>query len=116
MNRQQRRKYARQSKLPFNAVKSEDEIVDRTKQMWCWLHPLQLDNIDNPTERDKKLIEAIRLIPFKQIDPKTGEVRLGRSCKKCGNTVWADPNKQGKEASIEGYTTEPKEDKMNLWH
>lgn len=65
-----------------------DERFDPLTQTWCWRHRLRLDDPtgNHFTDRDKKLIEKIRLVPGKSYDKK-GNVVLSRHCPKCGNTV-----------------------------
>lgn len=85
MNRADRRKL--KNKFKGQSVNiNPGEKIDHSKANFCWRHNLQLDNIDDPTPRDKKLIESVRLQPFKTYDKK-GKVTLGRSCPKCGNTI-----------------------------
>lgn len=86
MNRQQRRAETRKIKAKNVMINPGVESVDRSKTIFCWRHNLQLDDIDHPTERDKKLIKSVTLKPFKSTD-KYGNKVMGRSCPRCGNTV-----------------------------
>jgi len=96
MNRLQRRKLKRQMEGQQIFLPKGNENIDRSKAQYCWLHKLQLDDIDHPTIRDKKLIESVRLIPFKSKD-KYGIVTLGRSCKRCGNQIIVDSSLNPKD-------------------
>lgn len=103
MNRRERRLAVKRDKADKTKL-MKDEKTDRTNAIYCWRHPLQLENIDNPTESDKKKIESVRLQPFKRLDTKTGEKVLGRSCPRCGNTVYVSEQKIVADVKIEGYT------------
>lgn len=110
MNRQQRRRFAKQlaknskGKQTFHAtfktlVGESPKGEDHSKSQWCWRHNLQLDNIDKPTDRDKKLIESVRLRPFKRYEK--GKLIMGRSCPRCGNTlILSDPLQEATKSSI----------------
>lgn len=116
MNRAQRRQWAKENKTPFKDVAKDPGVPDRTKAVFCWRHPIFVADPKNPTEKEKEKIEAIRLKSFKRLDEKTGKMTMGRSCRKCGNTIFIDYDKEMTTPSLQGYTTEPKEDTMKLWH
>ena len=87
MNRLLRRKLARQRKGQHIQINPEDNApVDHSKDQFCHRHELRLDNIDDPTPRDKKLQESVRLVPFKYYD-KTGKAEIGRKCPRCHFTI-----------------------------
>lgn len=120
MNRKQRRRFAKKTKgtKPFykhfkTLVGESPKGVDKTNAHFCWLHNIQFENPKHPTERDKNIGESIRLRPFKSKDPSTGEITMGRTCPRCGNTVYADTKKTAKsKPSIQGYTTRDSEFKL----
>lgn len=86
MNRAQRRAEMKLHKGQNIFLEKGQETVDRSAFKYCWLHKLKLDDINHPTERDKKLIESIKLKPVKSFD-KFGKPQLARTCGRCGNTV-----------------------------
>ncbi len=87
MNRAERRHSKKHLKGDHIFMNPGVEKVDHTGAKYCWQHRLQLDNIDKPTDRDKKLIASVTLKPFKITDKK-GNVVLGRSCPRCHNTIY----------------------------
>lgn len=89
MNRAGRRRLKKQFKGQNIQINPGVEKIDHSKANFCWLHNLKIDDIDNPTPRDKKLIESIRLQPFKAYD-KSGNLILGRSCPRCKLTIIVD--------------------------
>lgn len=86
MNRSERRKLLKRTRGENITLEKGSENIDRSNAQWCWLHNLQLDNIDKPTERDKRLIASVRLKPYKGKD-KNGKLIIGRSCPRCGNII-----------------------------
>lgn len=121
MNRKDRRRFAKEHKgdQPFSTYFKtlvNDGTIEKPstdKAHFCWLHRLQLENPQHPTDADKKKIDAIRLVPFKSVDPKTGVMTMGRSCPRCGNTVYVKPNQTPSATpGLEGYTT--KEEPITL--
>lgn len=91
MNRADRRRLKKQFKGTI-VVNPGNEAIDRSKSTWCWMHKLNLENVDHPTERDKRIIETTRFKPFKRKDPKTNEIVYGRMCPRCGNTLMTEPD------------------------
>lgn len=102
MNRVERRKLQKKMKNKNTVINPGSEPIDRSDPIWCWLHELKLENIDRPTERDKKLIESTRLIPYKNVD-KNGIINRGKICGRCGNAILIKDTNEG--ASLEGFTT-----------
>ena len=99
MNRAQRRAAKKRGEIIDHSEKNSDP-VDRSNEDYCWLHPLKLEDKNNPTERDKKLIESVRLRPVKS-HGKDGSVRMGRQCPRCGNFVpVSSPLQSNAEESI----------------
>lgn len=89
MNRQQRRTLQKKFKGQNVLMNPGSEQGDHANAKWCWMHKLNLDNIDRPTERDKKLIASIEFKPFKAYD-KAGNLIMGRKCPRCGNTIMVE--------------------------
>jgi hypothetical protein len=87
-------------------VDSNTNEPDRTDSRYCWKHKLNLDNLDKPTERDKKLIASIELKPFKTT-MKNGVVIMGRACPRCHNQIIVKTDVQ--LGSKEGIIKVPKE-------
>jgi hypothetical protein len=120
MNRRERRQFAKHHRgdTPYHTylktlMPEAPEPLDTSQAYFCWMHHLKLENPKNPTAHDKSVIDGVRLRPLRSVDPKTGEVKLGRCCPRCGNVVFVDREKSAvTEPSLEGYTT--KDDKVIL--
>lgn len=77
------------------------EVIDHTKNEWCWKHPIDFENPEHYTEADKLKIEKIRLIPMKQ-EQKDGTIRRYKMCPKCFVTVDLPDRNEG--ANVDGFT------------
>ena len=115
MNRRERRNAARSEKGEFHEnlrkYLRSDGPPQTTEASYCWLHKIHLENFKNPTERDRKIISSIRLVPFKRIEK--GVMVMGRTCIRCGNTVYVNTPQTFKEGGLDGYTTEQKVDTIS---
>ena len=67
----------------------DDKPVDHRADQWCHRHRLRLDNIDNPTERDKRLIESIRYKIIKQ-EQRDGTIKIMKVCPRCSAIITVD--------------------------
>lgn len=86
MNRADRRRQAKQFKGQNVMLNPGVEQTDRTNAIWCWMHKLNLDDIDNPTERDKRLIQSTEFKTVK-VTEKNGIIKAYKVCPRCHNTV-----------------------------
>lgn len=115
MNRLQRRAEAKKLhnksgvsfKESFSQQPKDVESFDGSKEKYCWRHALRFDSPKHPTKADIQKAEMIRFVPFKRKDEATGEMIMGRSCPKCGNTILIK-EKDRTSQGIEGYTTKEK--------
>lgn len=84
MNREQRRRMAKSKQFRGQKVivGGDDIKTDPKKANFCTRHNLKLDDIDDPTDRDRRLIESVRLVPYKIID-KDGMIVRGKKCPRC---------------------------------
>lgn len=103
MNRLERRKLQKKVKGGSLHVPKGIEVVNHDTDQWCHNHNLRLDDIENPTERDKKLIESVRLVPYK-ITEKSGTIKLGRTCPRC-HRVFPLSEILTEAPTIDGFTT-----------
>lgn len=86
MNRKERRKLKKQMPGQRLVINTGTEPIDRRGNEWCHLHNLNLDDIDHPTERDKRLIESIRY-QTRKYDLEDGTTRVVKQCPRCFGTV-----------------------------
>lgn len=107
MNRAERRRYAKKNKVSFKSLGKTDQPIDPTAATFCWNHKIVFENAQNPTERDKHLLDSIRFRPFKTTD-RNGNIELGRSCPRCQNTVMVSKDRALLHSELEGYTTDEK--------
>jgi hypothetical protein len=101
MNRSQRRKLKKQAHGQNMIINPGGENVDRQDATWCWLHKLKLENIDHPTDRDKKLIESVAFVIHK-VTEKDGSITSMKVCPRCGNTIVLKKPVGG--AGVQGFT------------
>jgi hypothetical protein len=68
-------------------VTKQYEAINTDSLEYCWRHQLRLtSDWKNPSEEDKKKLEAIRLIPG-EVKDKEGNVKKFRFCPKCYQVV-----------------------------
>lgn len=92
MNRVQRRQMKKRLKGKNIVLDKGAEKVaasDPKKEVYCRYHPLKLDDIDHPTERDKRLIETVRLQTKKTVMP-DGRTRVYKICPRCNRCIDLD--------------------------
>lgn len=112
MNRAARRNFARSNhngktfQEVFKTLMAGQDRIDTDKAVYCWRHPLKLENPAKPTEADKRKIEAIKLKPGKKTDEK-GNIIFYRMCPRCFQIVYTDTKMKptdGSSKGLDGFT------------
>lgn len=90
MNRAERRRITTKKKNKNMFLENSATPIDRRAQVFCHRHQaMHLDNIDDPSERDKKKIEAIRL-KIKYTDQGDGTTKITKHCPRCFVVIEVD--------------------------
>lgn len=89
MNRADRR--AARKRMRGNNIFLEKGVqpTNHKDDEWCHRHNLKLDDINHPTERDKRLIASVTYITKKtpRVD---GRIRVYKQCPRCFQTIELD--------------------------
>lgn len=89
MNRAERRRMKKQGKSPAINLAQSGTIPERKDDDFCRRHPLKLDNPQEPTERDKRLIDSVRY-KIKKRDDEDGRTHVIKQCPRCFHEVEID--------------------------
>jgi hypothetical protein len=90
MNRADRRREGKRLRGKNIFFDKGTERPDKKNDQFCHRHRLNLEDIDHPTERDKRLIASVTY-EIKKQPQDDGTIRVFKQCPRCFSIVELDP-------------------------
>lgn len=90
MNRADRRRFKKKMKGENVYLEKGADQRSKKNDQYCHRHKLNLDDIDHPTERDKKLIASVTY-EIKKQPQEDRTIRVFKQCPRCFAIVELDP-------------------------